>query len=135
MNHLKYKKTAFTRHLWLCFAIFLVLFNSTPVKKYIRLHVMHQEVPLTTDAPIAFHSLLAKDCTLIERHTVSFEAFSAMNQSAHTGADDVLAIAILASVAALLFAVPVTRRLTHAAEHQLQPDNLPVYLHHCRLQV
>jgi len=63
-----YRRSPFTKGLWLGMAVFFVVFCSCPVKKYIRMH-LYKQVPLV-ERTAGDHMAPGdvKDCSIAERH-------------------------------------------------------------------
>jgi len=65
------KKSKITRTLWMGMAVFFLLFCSSPVKKYIRLHLYNQKFVVENTKGDHFSTYDIKDCLIADRHQQS----------------------------------------------------------------
>lgn len=59
------------RQLWLSLAVFFFIFGSSPVKKFIRSYLSGQHPPIESSATERLGQQYVKDCSLIERHSIT----------------------------------------------------------------
>ena len=129
----KYKKKDTVSHLWFALAVFMLIFNSTPVKKYIRLQLYKHGAPVELNSGEHIGVCTHGDCTLLERHEISTHISYAIVQSTDLDIFFFLS-AIVAGVAFLYFRK--RRDGTNYPEiDTFKGDAVPLYLHVCRLQV
>lgn len=135
MSSNRYRKTELCRRIWLTLAVFFLIFNSTPVKKFIRLHLSPQQFRIeTTNQAEQLSSSYVKDCTLIERHTGAQE-ISSIVQMAGVSTDALLVLSVISSVSLLLAAYyQKTSRPQYGPLLQPVPAT-PAYIRHRRIQV
>ena len=69
MKHKRYKNTSLSKSLWLTMSVFLIVFTSCPVRKYIRLQLYKQQ-PTTqhSASPERYAIKDVKDCTVADKH-------------------------------------------------------------------
>lgn len=64
-------KSKVTRSLWMGMAVFFLVFCSSPVKKYIRLHLYNQKFVVENTKGDHFLTHDVKDCLIADRHQQS----------------------------------------------------------------
>ena len=67
MCRYSHKRSGITNTLWLSMAVFFVVFCSTPVKRYIRLHLYNQKFTIENTRCDYFSTHDIKDCTIADR--------------------------------------------------------------------
>jgi len=134
MNN-RYKKTKLMRQIWLALAIFFFIFGSSPVKKFIRSYLNGQHPPVESAATDRLSQQYVKDCSLIERHTVSpINSVTAIHDIADNDVLFVLSacICIAGTLGLLTNNIPL-RKNSNAPPLAL--GLIPVYLQYRRLLI
>jgi hypothetical protein len=68
MSYYHHKKSKTTGTLWLAMAVFFTVFCSSPVKRYVRLHLYNPKAFNTNTAGDHFSTHDIKDCLIAEKH-------------------------------------------------------------------
>ncbi|PZF74790.1 hypothetical protein [Taibaiella soli] len=134
MSQNKYSNNNWVRYIWICLAVFFLVFNSTPVKKLIRIYVYGAPAAVTTDIESVANKVYKDCCSLQDRHEVNSEK---QITAAHQDSTDPLWLfAGAAAVVALLSAF--YNRRQPQFQYRYLPANkgtAPVYLQVRKLQV
>lgn len=129
----KYRKSETASRAWLVLAIFLLVFNSTPVKKYIRLHLYKHSAAIEFNGSEHLSICNHGDCTLLDRHEISNKVYHITAQPSDS--DILLFITAVLSGVCLLFFRKERNNRTYP-EHTIAEGTLvPIYLHIRKLQV
>lgn len=119
--------------MWLVLAIFLLVFNSTPVKKYIRLQLYRQGVPIELNTSEHINICNHGDCTLLDRHEISTSVSHVIAQSSDL--DIFLFLTAIVAGVALLFVRKRGNKTNYPDVAIATGSVVPLYLHICKLQV
>lgn len=131
----RYKKTKLMRQMWLVLAIFFFIFGSSPVKKFIRSYLNGQHPPVESAATDRLSQQYVKDCSLIERHTISsINSIAAVHDIADYDMLFVLSACICIAGALGLLSSNIPLRQNSNAP-PLTLDAIPVYLQYRRLLI
>ena len=68
INKYNHKKSRIASTLWLSMAVFFLVFCSSPVKKYIRLHLYNQKFVVENTKGDHYSTYDVKDCLIADRH-------------------------------------------------------------------
>ena len=85
MSYYHHKRSKVTGTLWLAMAVFFTVFCSSPVKRYVRLHLYSPRVVNTNTAGDHFSTHDIKDCLIADKHQQSDMGSLAFS---HAPADD-----------------------------------------------
>lgn len=133
MNINKYRKAETANRMWLALAIFMLIFNSTAVKKYIRLQLYRQGAPIELSNAEHINICNHGDCTLLERHEITTSIGHAVIQSSDL--DIFLFLSVIAAGIALLFVRKRGNSTNYPDVAVAAGGPVPLYLHICKLQV
>lgn len=129
----KYRKSETASRMWLVLAIFLLIFNSTPVKKYIRLQLYKHGAAVELNGAEHVSICNHGDCTLLDRHEISNKVYHIIAQPSDT--DILLFITAVLSGVCLLFFRKQRNNRTYPEHSDTKGTLVPLYLHICKLQV
>jgi len=129
----KYRKSETASRMWLVLAIFLLVFNSTPVKKYIRLHLYNHHTAIEFNGSEHLSICNHGDCTLLDRHEISNKVYHITAQPSDT--DTWLFITAVLSGVCLLFLRKERNNRTYPEQSDTMGKLVPLYLNICKLQV
>jgi len=67
MSYNKHKRSLLIRHLWLGLAMFFIVFCNCPVKRFFKLQLYRDVVPVESTSGSGLFSKELKDCNMIDK--------------------------------------------------------------------
>lgn len=126
-------KSDITRHIWLGLAIFFLVFNSSPVKKLIRIYFYGAPAATTSDTEFLVNKTFKDCCSILDRHDISTETTSAAEHQDTT--DFLYLLTDLMAVALLCTFVKGSRPQFIFREAPANKGSAPLYLQVRKLQI
>ena len=137
MSNQNHKRSKITGSLWMGMAVFFLVFCSSPVKRYIRLHLYNQKFVVVDIKGDHFNTHDIKDCLIADRHQqTEINILSFLQHPANDLPDDVsfLPPATLPSLAFTFFRKDDGRYVAYSLSRG-KPASVPLYLWVRHLQV